>query len=1428
MIVLLPVQSKIDAYMSALKQDAITSLEESLNRSISYQSISPSLLLYLEVRNVTIETFTPNGPKNVDIGKVRIYYDFWSLIKGEKFSAVTEIRLINSSFSIDRVNDQGLIDRINSLIGPSEAELAGTKDRTPPDLPEQLKISGRNISINYRTPELSLIIEGLSFTLSSRNERLQIEAEGNSTAEFIRRIPVGLSSLKTAQSNFEINSQYSTENGLISSQVTLDKFSSNLLAFNSLTLEIEQQDEAVSVRKIEDRSPWDFKIDYLPDTESIQIEFAAKEFSPIQNIEPRDDLYPYSAWLNSAVSGTANFSYSFSNRKLEYDGQLEVSAENEFLPFPVSISTKVSGTDEFAVFDYLALSSPKVDANYRGTVQFEKPFATGAVNVQKLAIGDKTLQGGASIKGTRDKFTVSSTSITIDSIEIKDILINGSLSSEEIDFEVTAAHHLWRAEDADSDIRNITVDGTYVFSENPFLEILVSTEDMPTAATIREFVPQQIRRSLLDLPLFVTTEAYLTTNFDRFSFSLLPIIVNRADGREIARGTINGNNERLKIENADLNIGRYSIGGDIELTRQSDATYDFASSVSVNSVYYELSGKLHQGNTLVVRGNYGLYLGLVIQPQFTAFSAKMDSLPLPLREEGISEITFRGRGVYRTNDNWNVQVKQMLLRDLPQFPAENQIEVSGSMRPDEFHVNTLKYSDGISILNGNLDIEYQSLNPFQGNVLLNLTNENETEMYRLIARRNKSGLQSNLQVEAAPLSRIREIPVKGLLSGSVDISGTFQNPNINFEVNLDEGEFRNGPLLLEVVGRYNEELLELNYIHAEYRSHLLQRTGAEFDFTSGSFALQGEYSSIFSRKRVSANINLTGNAEDIQEPLDLQKLGTADISAQLAIEQIELLGEQRDSWYFQALREEGTLRFSGGPEDAVQGVFEETGAYQLSLSDPLPVQFDGSGNLSEEDFLTKIDDIYIDANLIEMFGVDAIAFNSGFLTGDLLIDGAMNDPEFNGTLELQGLSGDVKFVAEPIDPFSTRIDFEGKEATVQPVRVSTGGRQAQFMGGFEFDRWTPVNIRIEVVTMHPEGVHVIYKEAASGLNVDAYALGTFIFQQGVDHNLIQGDLTARNSVITLEDKQTVDIRPKTPLVVDLSIKTGRRVEFLWPRKNLPILQAFAEPDQTVNIYFESITNTFRLTGEVSMQGGELYYFQRSFYIKEGMITFNENENNFDPLLRVDAEIKEIDNSGRPVTISLIVDNEPLSSFTPRFVSQPALSTVEIANILGANLYTQFSGTQTDLTSALLLTGDIFSQFSVVRTFEQQVKDVFNLDLFSLRTQMVQNIILERVLNQNITQDPQENVTLGRYLDNTTLFLGKYLGNDLFFEALLQIQQEPLSVGEFQQDELNFTMEVGLEWKTPLFLLNLSISPDFVDPLNSIENTSIGLSWDYSY
>jgi hypothetical protein len=50
----------------------------------------------------------------------------------------------------------------------------------------------------------------------------------------------------------------------------------------------------------------------------------------------------------------------------------------------------------------------------------------------------------------------------------------------------------------------------------------------------------------------------------------------------------------------------------------------------------------------------------------------------------------------------------------------------------------------------------------------------------------------------------------------------------------------------------------------------------------------------------------------------------------------------------------------------------------------------------------------------------------------------------------------------------------------------------------------------------------------------------------------------------------------------------------------------------------------------------------------------------------------------------------------------------------------------------------------------------------------------------------------------------------------------------RQNDLFIDSEISLEWKTPLFLLELAVRPDFESPLESINNTSLGLSWGFSY
>jgi hypothetical protein len=208
----------------------------------------------------------------------------------------------------------------------------------------------------------------------------------------------------------------------------------------------------------------------------------------------------------------------------------------------------------------------------------------------------------------------------------------------------------------------------------------------------------------------------------------------------------------------------------------------------------------------------------------------------------------------------------------------------------------------------------------------------------------------------------------------------------------------------------------------------------------------------------------------------------------------------------------------------------------------------------------------------------------------------------------------------------------------------------------------------------------------------------------------------------------------------------------------------------------------------------------------------------------------VDTEGEVVNISLILDKMPVSQFTPRFESDPPLSDIEIFSILGTGVFTQIGNEQIDLTSALRLTGDLVTQFGLIQSFEKKVKDILNLDLFSIRTQMIQNILIDRFIDTGTARDNIYLDSFGSYLDNTSLYLGKYFGDDIFLQAVVQIStQEILESGQLNAtNELFVESSVSFEWQTPLFLLGITVKPDFDDPLASIQNTSLDLSWGYSY
>ena len=259
-------------------------------------------------------------------------------------------------------------------------------------------------------------------------------------------------------------------------------------------------------------------------------------------------------------------------------------------------------------------------------------------------------------------------------------------------------------------------------------------------------------------------------------------------------------------------------------------------------------------------------------------------------------------------------------------------------------------------------------------------------------------------------------------------------------------------------------------------------------------------------------------------------------------------------------------------------------------------------------------------------------------------------------------------------------------------------------------------------------------------------------------------------------------------------------------------------------------------GDVLLRSGEIFYIQRSFYIREGTLYFNENELRFKPQISARAELRDRTDEG-PVTISLIIDKSDLitdqsqntdQSFTNksslehlshRFETNPSLSQTDVISLLGQDL----TGTSVEergrevLGNVISASSDFFAQFTVVRRLEKYVRDLFFLDMFSFRTQILQNAVLQATGLKNSVERESWG---SNYFDNTAVFLGKYIGSDMFFQSMfsLRYDENKQTFGGY-----TFEPEIGIELRGPFFDIRWDIVFRHPEHL-FVDDSSITLTW----
>ena len=160
-----------------------------------------------------------------------------------------------------------------------------------------------------------------------------------------------------------------------------------------------------------------------------------------------------------------------------------------------------------------------------------------------------------------------------------------------------------------------------------------------------------------------------------------------------------------------------------------------------------------------------------------------------------------------------------------------------------------------------------------------------------------------------------------------------------------------------------------------------------------------------------------------------------------------------------------------------------------------------------------------------------------------------------------------------------------------------------------------------------------------------------------------------------------------------------------------------------------------------------------------------------------------------------VENQYLNRMEPKISSDPAKSENDLQALLG-QIVVADSSNATDL---LFAASEYALQSTVMRSMENKLRDLLNFDIFSIRTNILQNTLGIRDLSKN-------NLSIGNFLDNSTVYIGRYLGSSLYIDAMLHVSFDNAGTSDIiSVGQPIFQPEFGIELEGPLSNVPIKIN-----------------------
>ncbi len=1414
-----------------LQNSILEQLEHQYSIQLSYRSLGPSLFATIDIRDLEIRSKEDNHVI-IQVKRVRIGYSLFQLLQGKIIESFQSLRLEKPFIAIDMERDQVLLQRMfkpQNNQKSSNPSVVGLLSEI--SFKKGIQIRLINGVLHYSSATKDFKIQQVSLNGRVLKDEFQVKSKLSMSMLWPELFPEQLSS------SLDIQGAVSLKTLSGSLQARLTQLKTRLFTIKTIGIQANFTSEKLSLYKLRDFLPYNFELTYHIHEKNVEgtVEFA--NFTPNMLINGTSVWIHVTPWLTITCSGSIQFNYTLGD-----DVHYKVSMSG-ITPFPwnnTRTQINILGIGSQIHIQDITLQSNRGTINYSGDINLQTKSITGNLAMKKvLSPTNIPIDGTFSITTQGSDYYIFGESLTVGEAQFSTVDAHINQNGKNYTWDISALHFINETSYENVRVARLFSDGIFDPSDFLFqgtfklegLELSVIYKDI-AQAFIGGLPP--ISKESLD-PWTATTELFVTYNGKHISYSSPRLILyNQNDNMAAIIASIAGTEHQINIQNGQIVFKQFHMyfNSQVDFTDINSIKID--TNLTYEKVVYSLLIEVLDLNTITLQGSYGLTGSFMRTTDgFWSGFCTSEVIPIPI-ESNRMLLSFDIDFKFLDQSQWNVQLHKLVLSDIPNLNKQSfSVSCAGEASPHGIQLQNVTYQDSSGLLSGIFTASWEQ--HFTNiAIVLRLSDVENNERYEITLKNLASGeLEGRLYVSRANVNRFYITAFNPIFTGELRfIWNSIDNFSIDWKIASLKARILDQDTLVSSSGSINPEGMEITNTTIAYGSLQVDITNLEVNRLQKILVMNSRVRGIF----LSRSLDLYNKVD-----LHFSDIPTVQTLLQQPLQPISYEGTlvvtqgYYDRWNIdqpiplQITAQGGAFSFRGGQNNAIRAELGSDGAFYLAFSQPLPLRGAITGSLNKGMVDAKTNKLYVDVSALwELFPKNfPLKITSGFATMTVDIKGPINDPLFYGTASASSVRMVIPdWIQEELGPTDVSITFQDTSMTFTPLLVPVGKGKASVKGTMIFERWLPSNYIFQIAVAEPEAIW--FKTDILGIKAKGKTWGTLDIKSLDGLFSVTGDLAVSETLIMYSGTQpneNAETGSSFAIESMITLRTGKKVEFIWPNTNFPILRAYSDLGSIIQIKSNSETRKYTVKGNVNLRGGEVFYFQRSFYIRSGQLSFNENEIRFDPRLALRAEIRDRLNSS-PVIISLIIDNAPLSNFSPRFISDPPLSQVDIFALLGQNVTgTNTNNQEKSFQDAVLnASSDVIAQFNVVRSFEQDIRESLNLDMFSIRTQILQNTILQA---SGLVDRPVDRTAgLGNYFDNTTLYIGKYFGPDFFVHSMVSLRYNPDSETALLGG-LTVEPEIGAELRSPLFTINWNFVPKEGDRL-FINSQSVTISWKWSF